>query len=84
MERVGQRNRLMTERGSEGGVVERSSRRRVVCVSRGRRREVEGLTTGPSCKAMCDGKGRPSRVDMGLYDWVEGIFDRPVVEFNGL
>ena len=40
--------------------------------------------TGPSCKAICDGRRRPTGVDMGLYDWVEEIFDRPVVEFNGL
>ena len=26
----------------------------------------------------------PRGDDMGLYDWIEGIFDRPVVEFDGL
>ena len=84
MRRAEQRSRLRRE--SEGEVDEAGwwYRRRVVCVVRDRKREVAGLMTGPSCKAMCSWRGGPTQGDMGRFDWAKrGIVDRPVVGFNG-
>ena len=75
----------MTENGDECDAEGRQYRRRVVYVVKGRKREVEELTTGPSCKATCTGGTDPPRVlkEIGVIGQREAI-DRPVVVVNGL